>query len=640
MNARSVILLIEDDPAHAELARRAFEHTKGLMDLYLAETLAEARAFLKQGRHPAPNVVLSDLNLPDGTALELLTGDVPLVIMTSQGDEQRAVSAMKGGALDYVVKSSEMYRDLPLTIERALRAARLERERLVAEASLRESEQRFRQLADNMQEAFWLYDLAEARMVYASPAWPRVYGGSGLDLSAAAEARLTAVHAEDRERVRRCFAEDAPHRALDQAFRLVIDGRVHWIEERTFPVLDPAGRPYRVAGLGMDVTRRRELEQNLRQSQKMEAVGQLAGGVAHDFNNMLTAILSAAEQLEEICSDPEQQELCAMVSGAAERAAELTRRLLSFSRKGRVHAKPIDVHEVIADAVRLLQHSIDRRVRLVTKLGAPAAVVVGDAGQLQNALLNLGINARDAMPEGGELCFSTEVRYLDEDARAAMPFDLRQEKYLHVSVTDTGVGIPADSLARIFDPFFTTKAVGQGTGLGLSAVYGTVVEHAGAITVYSEVGHGTVFHLYLPLSDGVAIPREPETEATPGSGLVLMVEDEVLVREVGQRLLQSLGYEVVVAKDGAEGLRIFTERHAELVAVMCDIVMPVLSGADATARMREIDAQVPIILCSGYPRGDRTSSLPLVADAVLSKPFHRRELAAVLARVARPSQGR
>jgi len=287
--------------------------------------------------------------------------------------------------------------------------------------------------------------------------------------------------------------------------------------------------------------------------------------------------------------------------------------------------------------VRLLQHSIDPRVRLVLKLDAPSTVVVGDAGQLQSALLNLGINARDAMPDGGELCFSSEVRHLDADARASMPFDLRQEAYVRLSVTDTGVGISPESQSRIFDPFFTTKPQGQGTGLGLAAVYGTAVEHAGAITVYSELGRGSVFHLYLPLSDAQARPREPEPEVKPGSGLVLLVDDEPLVREVGQRLLVSLGYQVVSANDGAEGVRIFAARHAELVAVMCDIVMPVLSGADATARMRQIDAQVPIIVCSGYPRADRSSGVPWVGDAFLNKPFHRAELAAVLSRVARPS---
>jgi two-component system, cell cycle sensor histidine kinase and response regulator CckA len=637
MSAEAVILLIEDDPNHAELARRAFERAAPVATLYHAETLAEARAVLKRELWPAPDVVLSDLRLPDGSALELLDDDVPLVIMTSQGDEQQAVSAIKGGALDYVVKSSEMFRDLPLTIERALRAAQRERERLVAEASLRESEARFRQLADNIQEAFWLYDLQEARMVYASPAWGRVYGSTPASLASAASERLRAVHAEDRERVTGSFEHEAPHRALAQAFRVVDGERIRWVEERTFPVPDQLGRPYRVAGLGADVTRRRELEQNLHQAQKLEAIGQLAGGVAHDFNNMLTAIMAAADELGQSVTDVEQLELCGMISGASDRAAELTRGLLSFSRKGKLHAAPLDLHEVIRDTVRLLERSIDRRVQLSVQLEAAASVVVGDPAQLQNALLNLGINARDAMPTGGELHISTQVCALDAGACAQLSLELAPGEYLQVSVRDTGTGISREIQGRIFEPFFTTKPVGQGTGLGLAAVYGIAADHGGAVRVESELHRGSVFHLYLPLSGLACAAASPSVEGAPGSGLVLLVDDEPLVRDVGRRLLSSLGYQVLLAEDGERAVRAFQMRHAELVAVLCDMVMPVLSGVDAMARMREINPAVPVILCSGYPRDERSGSgeRPAASDAFLSKPFHRSELARVLGRVAR-----
>jgi two-component system, cell cycle sensor histidine kinase and response regulator CckA len=636
MGETPVILLIEDDPAHAELTRRAFEGAQSPARFYLAESLAEARAVLSRPLRPPPDVVVSDLRLPDGSAMDLLADHIPLVIMTSQGDEQHAVSAIKGGALDYVVKSPEMFRDLPLTVERALRAARRERERLAAEASLRESEARFRQLADNIQDAFWLYDLSEARIVYANPAWTLVYGNSQSLLSQAAEARWRAIHAEDREPVRAAFERDAPHRALVQAFRIVDDGRTRWIEERTFPVPDETGKAYRVAVLGTDVTRRRELEQNLRQSQKLEAIGQLAGGVAHDFNNMLTAIMGAADEIGVLASSPDQRALCTMISSAADRASELTRGLLSFSRKGRLSTAPVDLHAVIRETARLLERSIDRRVQLRLNLNAASAVVVGDAAQLQSALLNLGINARDAMPDGGELDISTQVRELDADACASLAFELRPGPYLQISVRDTGIGIPAELQNRIFEPFFTTKPVGHGTGLGLAAVYGIVIEHGGAITVYSETEGGSVFHLYLPLSNLESQPPAPPLEVKPGAGLVLLVDDEVLVRDVGERLLRSLGYQVVTARDGAEAVRTFEERHDQLVAVICDIVMPVLSGRDATDRMRQLDADVPIVVCSGYPRDERGGAglLP-TPNAFLTKPFHRNQLASVLSRVAR-----
>jgi PAS domain S-box-containing protein len=623
----TIILLVEDDPAHAELARRALESSAGAFST--VETLGEARAWMKTR---SPDVVVCDLRLPDGTAIELLGNGIPLVIMTSQGDEQRAVAAIKGGALDYVVKSPEMYRDLPLTVGRALRASNAERDRHRAEASLRESEQRFRQLAENIAEAFWLYDVREKRMVYASPAWPRIYGATVAQVLGDATVWFDCMHPEDREAIHNAFYADAPTKPLGHEYRVILNDRVRWIEERTFPVLDRDGKPWRIAGLGADVTRRRELEASLRQSQKMEAIGQLAGGVAHDFNNMLTAIMASAEQVMLRSNPVEQRELCDLIVMASERAAELTRKLLSFSRKGKLSAVPLDVHEVVRDAATLLERSIDRRVRVKMDLAAEHSVVMGDASQLQNALLNLGINARDAMPEGGVLTIATADCELDEATCATLPFDLKPGPHLQLSVSDTGAGIPPAHLTKVFEPFFTTKPVGNGTGLGLAAVYGTVIEHGGAVTVTSEVGRGTVFHLYLPPSKRSPSLIARATETRPGSGIILLVDDEPLLRKVGSQLMKSLGYDVIVAKDGAEGLRIFTERHHELVAVVCDLVMPELSGVDAIQRMKQLDPTVPVVACSGYPHGDRVGASIPECDAFLHKPFHRAELAAALER--------
>jgi hypothetical protein len=629
----AVVLLVEDDPAHAELARRALEAVA--LDLHSVDTLSRARDWLATGR---ADVVLSDLRLPDGSALELLENGVPLVVMTSQGDEARAVAAMKGGALDYVVKSPEMYRDLPITVERALRAARSERERQRAEASLRESEERFRQLADSIEQAFWLYDVREARMIYASPAFPRVYGVAAERAAEQQTARLAAVHPEDRARVL-AGADEATLAPQSREFRIITEGRTTWVEERTFPVEGADGRPWRIAGLGQDVSQRRELEASLRQAHKMQAVGQLAGGVAHDFNNMLTAILASGDQLRSMSSSEEQHELCELIVAAAERAAELTHKLLAFSRKGKVRSTPVDVHGAIREVAGLLERSIDRRVSVVMDLSPMRLTVIGDSTQLQSALLNLAINARDAMPSGGELCFATEVAELDAPACTALPFDLEPGCYVRMTVRDTGTGILPENLPRMFEPFFTTKPVGSGTGLGLAAVYGTVVEHGGAVTVDSNLGRGTSFNLLLPIAENVPPPRMVTAAAPRGYGLVLLVDDEPLVLSVGQRLLESLGYEVLAAKDGKEAVRVFFESHERLVAVLCDLVMPVLSGGDASAEMRRIDPAVPIVVCSGFPRDDRAGDV-LPEQEFLAKPFHLADLALVLSRVARRSAKR
>jgi CheY-like chemotaxis protein len=271
-------------------------------------------------------------------------------------------------------------------------------------------------------------------------------------------------------------------------------------------------------------------------------------------------------------------------------------------------------------------------VKLKLDLAAKQAVVMGDGSQLQNALLNLGINARDAMPEGGVLTIATADCELDEATCAALPFDLAPGGYLRLRVSDTGNGIPEAHLAKVFEPFFTTKPVGHGTGLGLAAVYGTVVEHGGAVTVSSEVGRGTAFDIYLPPTKRSPSLLARAAETRPGSGIILLVDDEPLLRKVGVQLIKSLGYEVVVAKDGAEGVRVFAERHHELTAVLCDLVMPELSGSDAIRQMRDLDPKVPIVACSGYPHGDRLGATVPECEAFLSKPFHRAELAAALER--------
>ena len=629
MSDTPTVLLVEDDPSHAELASRSLEGMRGAPTLHVVESVRAAHVWLRA--NPA-DLVVADLKLPDGSGLDLLEHGVPLVVLTSQGDEAQAVAAMKGGAIDYLVKSVELYQDLPTSLLRALRAARAVNERNQAEASLRESEARFRQLAETIQEAFWLYDVDRRQIVYSSPAFRRVYGlpEHGDDLVGL---RADAVHPEDQGRAALALRFDAPLSPTDLEFRVVAGGHgVRWLNERTFPIHDAAGRLVRVAGLGTDVTRRHELELALRQSQKLEAVGQLAGGVAHDFNNMLTAILSAAEELDRISESPQAHDLCAMVISASERAAELTRNLLAFSRKGRIRTTVVDLHELVNQTVALLCRSVDPRVRVVTSLVAGPAAVKGDAAQLQSALLNIGLNARDAMPNGGRITYSSAFVALDEALCEALPFDVRPGPFVRISIEDTGMGIAPESLSRIFEPFFTLKEIGKGTGLGLAAVYGTAIEHRGAIVPYSDVGRGTVFHLYIPLADEAIAPATPSGQAPEGNGRVLLVDDEPLVRAVGEQVLQTLGYTVTTAGDGLDAVERFSTASGELVAVVCDLMMPRMDGKEALRRMRLLRPDVPLILCSGFP-GDSDPSEKPDFDAFLVKPYSRLDLASTLARL-------
>lgn len=387
-----------------------------------------------------------------------------------------------------------------------------------------------------------------------------------------------------------------------------------------------------------DISEQLELENRLRQAHKMEAVGQLAGGVAHDFNNMLAGIIGSADLLRNRlpANDERTQRLVSTILTAGERAAGLARQLLTFSRQSRSVSTPVDLHQVINDAVELISRSIDRRITITTTLSANPSHVMGDPSQLQNAVLNLCLNARDAMPNGGRLDLKTDVMPLERGFAAHLGFDLEAGNYLRLSVIDNGIGMTPDILARVFEPFFTTKEVGHGTGLGLSVVWGTIKEHHGAIIVSSQPGSGTTFHLYLPLVGRDSPDLTPrETPVVQGRGRILVIDDEELVRSATTLLLEDLGYQVVSVADGQSGLDLFTAEHDRLTAVLLDVVMPRMGGRDAFLAMHAIDPAVPIIMSSGFTRDVAVRDLREQGlFAFIAKPFRKQELAELMARAA------
>jgi PAS domain S-box-containing protein len=376
-----------------------------------------------------------------------------------------------------------------------------------------------------------------------------------------------------------------------------------------------------------DISAEQALQERLRQSQKMDAIGQLAGGVAHDFNNMLGGIMGSADVLRRhLSTDEKTERYLGIITDAAKRASSLTEKLLSFARRQPATLTGLDVHGVIRDAAALLEHTIDRRIAVRLELKAKPSTVIGDGTLIQTALINLGINAAHAMPQGGDLAIITSVIDLDPAYCRVSPFSLTPGPFIEIEVRDTGCGIPAELIPRIFEPFFTTKPVGQGTGLGLAAVFGTVSQHSGAITVYSEVGRGTSFHIYLPLASATA-PREPVPLEPPprGSGVILVVDDEVAMRAVATDILEGLGYQVVQAEDGQRALDIFQERHNEIALVFLDMIMPRLNGGDCLAAMRRINTDVRVVVSSGF-NPDLARMQGIGIRGMIRKPFSASEL--------------
>lgn len=381
-----------------------------------------------------------------------------------------------------------------------------------------------------------------------------------------------------------------------------------------------------------DVTRQRQLEVQLRHSQKMESVGLLASGVAHDFNNILMGIMGAADLLT-ATSEGNTRELAETVVEGAETAASLIQRLLDFSRKGQRVERAVDVHAVIRDTARLLERAVERRVEIQCRLEASSHTIRGDAHQLQSALLNLGVNSRDAMPEGGTLRFQTRTVVVGEAGLATRTGMLAAGAYLEISVEDTGEGMDADTVTKIFEPFFTTKAEGKGTGLGLAAVHGAISDHRGGIEVESQPGVGTRFALLLPLSEGAVAGADAGKESEVGGrrrGRILLVDDEPIVRAVGEQLLTKLGYEVSLAEDGRSAIEGYRETHASVDLVILDLVMPQMSGHDVARELRSIDPAVRLLFSSGF---SRKGLAPQDAAGFIKKPYRLADLRKAIDRV-------
>jgi len=382
---------------------------------------------------------------------------------------------------------------------------------------------------------------------------------------------------------------------------------------------------------------KKQLQDQLHQAQKMDVIGQLAGGIAHDFNNMLAAIMASAELIKNRLSEDDRNlKLVNNIINAANRSADLTRDLLSFSRKGAKERSPVAINETIVAVIGLLERTLDKNIRLVTRLEAGNPIVLGDVAQIQNALLNLGVNARDAMPEGGILTYATSLITLNATDCQSHHILLKPGKYLQISVSDTGVGISREIINRIFEPFFTTKPQGKGTGLGLAAVYRTIQDHQGSINVYSEPGNGTVFNVYLPVSSE-NLTLLVEDGPISGSGGILLVDDEPILLSAAQALLEELGYTVYLAEDGNQALTVYAQEQSNIQMVLLDMIMPGLNGRETLVRLRKLNPDVRVVFCSGFHReGTNDELLELGAQGFIQKPYSRSAISKVVANVMAP----
>jgi len=499
-------------------------------------------------------------------------------------------------------------------------------ERKRAEEALRESEQRFRQVTESIDEVFWLTDVSKSRMIYISPAYEKIWGRTGESLYATPQSWIDAIHPDDRKRVRDAALTLQATGDYDLEYRIVRpDGTERWIHDRAFPIRDAGGHVYRVAGVAEDITAKRQLEDQFRQAQKMDAIGQFAGGIAHDFNNLLSVIqMQSSFLLEVVQSEHDTKEGIRDIMAAADRAANLTRQLLTFSRREVKQARDLDLSEVIGTMTKLLRRVLGEDIALESRFAPSLPVVNADPGMMEQVRMNLAVNARDAMPDGGRLSVNLDPCEIDEDRAAAKP-GVTPGRFVCLSVSDTGCGIASENLSRIFEPFFTTKEVGKGTGLGLATVFGIAQQHHGWVEVESEIGRGTVFRVFLPAcstSAAQAAALEPAPKVRGGSETILLVEDEPAVRALSRVVLERYGYRVIEAESAAAALHIWESQSTPVDLLLTDLIMPGgISGRELADLLVARQPTLKVIYSSGYSSDVVNRQLRLSAGSkFLQKP--------------------
>jgi len=627
------LLMVEDDENDAELVRIELEKGGFDLDWDRVDSEPDLAAALTQSW----DIIISDFAMPGFSGLRAfdmyrrMGTDVPFIFVSGALGEDRAVQAMRAGARDYFLKGN--LTRLTEAVRRELKEANNRRERRLADEMTLREQRRLALAIEASNAGVFELGLAEDGAVEFSGAWRDILGFEPGELPRSTSAlrtwALERLHPEDEAAVwegLRAFNAGQKERYAAE-FRLR-HRKGRWVDLALFARAmerSPSGAPTRVAGVVLDQSASRQLEAQLRQAQKMEAVGQLAGGVAHDFNNLLTAILSFGTfALEAVPADsPEAQDIQEVLR-AAQRAQTLTSQLLAFSRKNAIAPRIVNLNDVVASAGRILARLLGADIDLKIQAAADLGNAKIDHDAFEQVLLNLAVNARDAMPDGGQLTIETENVYLDTSPSIGHGANVPPGDYVVIAVSDSGTGMTPETQARIFEPFFTTKEPGRGTGLGLSTCYGIVKQADGFIWVYSELGKGTTFRIYLPR---VGEPKDVVEEREEpldlrGTEVIVVAEDEDQVRQLTVRSLKRLGYTVIEATNGEEALQKCSNLDLHIDLLLTDVVMPLLGGRQLVERLKTVRPQLPVLYMSGYAQAAITHRGVLDPGThIIQKPF-------------------
>jgi hypothetical protein len=630
------IVVLEDDPVASDLLVVRLKQEGLAFSPQIAHNRSDFQKFFP---NDSIDLVLADSHLEDWTGVDAVRwlrqsgNNVPFILVAGTLGEEQAIECVKAGVNDYVLKHN--LSRLPHAIRRAMTEARLLEERDAAALEIRRSEEQYRLLFESNPHPMWVSDPVGSEFLAVNRAAIDRYGYSEQEFLQMKMEDLRPVEERgvldlDKNELRRkglgVYGELWRHRRNDGS---IIDVEI------TSQLIPFRGREARLF-LVHDVTNSLKIEQRLRQAQRMEAIGRLAGGVAHDFNNLLMVISSYAQLAETELDDPKRvARSLSQVITAVDRAAHLTKQLLAFSRKQPQELRALDVDAVISEFSQMFPALLGADIDLHIKPNARDAHIYADGSQIEQVIMNLVVNARDAMPEGGRLTIESSRIYLDNAYFQELNLDQHPGDYVMLAVSDTGIGMDAATKARVFEPFFTTKGPGKGTGLGLSTVYGIAKQNNGYVWVYSEPGRGTTFKVYFPLSRAegeiVAETLSPESDLT-GDETILLVEDEAALRDVATKFLEAKGYQVLSANNAAEALLFCAKEQQNIDLLVTDLVMPGIGGKELASRIFQRCPSTHIVFISGYTENHQLVDELEFPAQFLQKPFSLSTLAKTIRR--------
>jgi two-component system cell cycle sensor histidine kinase/response regulator CckA len=626
------ILIVDDEPRMCDSLKVLLSN-----EGYSTETAGSGQEAIERLAKGTVDLALLDIVMPDMNGLQIMDYikkknlDTLVIVITGHASVDSAIESLRKGAHDYLRKPFE-FDELLKRVENAVEQKRLKREFQIINGKLALSERRYQDLVNHSPDIIFTLDL-DGTFTFVNQAWGKSLGNKPDDVIGKRFGDFVTKDVADH-----CTSllrqVEQGQTISDISYSLTHeDGSSRLFSMSGAPSMDPDGRVIGMVGVLRDITEQRKLEAQLTQAHKMQAIGTLAGGIAHDFNNLLMGI-QGRTSLMILNMDPASPH-CDHLKGIediVESGANLTKQLLGFARAGKYEVKPTDINALIDKSIAMFGRT-RKEITIRTDYEQSVWTLEVDQCQLEQVLLNLCVNAGHAMPEGGNLHLRTRnVVLRDEDVR---PFGMEPGKYVRIAVEDSGIGMDQTTQRRIFEPFFTTKEMGRGTGLGLASAYGIIKNHGGFIDVESKKGEGTTFSIYLPASEKeIPNKREVPSEILRGTESVLLVDDEEMIIEVGQEILQEMGYKVLSAKTGQEAVDLYAKNKGQIDMVILDMIMPGMGGGETFDKIKEMHPEAKVLLSSGYSvEGQASEILARGCNGFIQKPFSVKKLSQTIRQV-------